>query len=171
MGWLRPNLKQVGACISITLALLYIGFKVQLHAIAMNKIASLPRPRVIEKYAALPQINPRQWNSVFYARTGAASELLNVSNGFGDDIAPELKSSPPSEITVRASEARSAAVLLSFARFPVTQVHELPSGYRVLFIDFSFYRETTNTALASEVILDKSLRVVSEDLAFVRRIN
>jgi hypothetical protein len=38
-------------------------------------------------------------------------------------------------------------------------------------MDFRFYREIANTALAAEVLLDRSGRVVKEDLSFVQAMN
>ena len=77
----------------------------------------------------------------------------------------------PTQISEAAVTAQSASVLLGFARFPVVRVEGMQSGYRVTILDFRFYREETNSSLAAEVILDNSLRVVRESLAFDQIIN
>ena len=72
----------------------------------------------------------------------------------------------PSDVVSAAAKTQSAASLLRFARFPVTRVEKLPTGYRVIFLDFRFYSERTDRALASEVVFDHSLHVVKENLSF-----
>jgi hypothetical protein len=72
----------------------------------------------------------------------------------------------PSEIPKQALESESAKVLLPFARFPVMRVQGTDYGYRILIFDFRFYNETTNTALGSEIVLDRSFKITKETLAF-----
>jgi inner membrane protein len=173
LGWKWPEWKRAGAFISLGLATLYIGAKLQLHSTAVGWVQNQSFGQIADKWAVLPQVNPLMWDVIAQSKNESIRLPIRVlpHPASSDDVAPSIKSDPPSEITERAAEARSAAVLLSFARFPITKMQRLPSGYRVTFIDFSFYRETTNTALAADVTLDQSLRVVSEDLGFVRTVD
>jgi hypothetical protein len=41
----------------------------------------------------------------------------------------------------------------------------------VTWFDFRFYRESTDTALAAEVTLDKSLQVIEEDISFTLKLD
>ena len=84
---------------------------------------------------------------------------------------PEMLRDSKSPIATKAASAPSAAALLRFARFPISRVEQLPSGYRAVFLDFRFYNDVSHTALASEVLLDKSANVINESLSFTRRID
>jgi inner membrane protein len=168
LGWKWPNWKKVGAFISLGLATLYIGAKVQLHSMAINQVAPLisGHPE-IKKWAAVPNIDPRTWK--FFV--DSASEV----GSFDVDTPPQpqidagwviLPHPPSTEMILRASHTRSAAALLRFARFPVTRVETLPSGYRVSFLDFAFVR--AGRTLAAVITLDESMHVVAENLSFAQ---
>jgi hypothetical protein len=82
-----------------------------------------------------------------------------------------MKTDRASPIVLQAATSPSAAALLRFARFPVTRVEKLQSGYRVTFLDFRFYSSETNTGLAAEVVLDDSLRISNDDISFVHQLH
>src|SRR5262249_13350552 len=154
-------MKRKAAWLTLFLALVYLGARIELHAMAQSKLDTLTAhfPSVVEDSAVLPQMwNPLIWEAIVESKRQISR--LNVhaltSSGFppASALPPDFRPmdrGPSSDLVVKAAAARSAATLLRFARFPVTRVQPLPPGYRITFIDFRFYREGTNTALASEV--------------------
>jgi inner membrane protein len=162
LGVRYPKLRQTGAILSLVLGIAYIGARMELHAAAMAREESSfnsggsSRP---EKWALLPRMwNPLRWDLI------AAFPDRVVNNEIS------IKIAPPSPVVTQAAETTSASALLRFARFPVTRAERLSSGYSVTFFDFRFYNAATNTALGAEVRLDDSMRVVSDDLSFIRRL-
>jgi inner membrane protein len=173
VGQRKPNARRMTAWLSIAIVVAYIGMRTELHAMAASKLAATAAriPGVV-KSAVFPTIfDPLRWEGIIETKTSVSKIHVHALRGPADaDELVSMDLGPPSEIVTRASTARSAATLLRFARFPVTRVERLPPGYRVTFLDFRFYSETTNTALASEVILDESLHVVQESMSFVQRL-
>jgi hypothetical protein len=153
----------------------YIGARIELHRLATSTVDAIVRQDpTVEKRAVLPQmLNPWRWEAIVETNTEIEKFPTHALRGpaLPSGESTHMYPSPPSEIIKQAASARSAAALLRFARFPVPLVDQLRSGYRVTFLDFRFYREQTNTALAAEVILDQSMRVVNESVSFVHRIN
>ena len=72
------------------------------------------------------------------------------------------------QIPKQALKSESAMALLPFARFPVMRLQRTDSGYRVLIFDFRFYDETTDTALGTEILLDRSYQITKETLSFAK---
>lgn len=162
LGWKWPEWKRAGAFISLCLATLYIGAKVEFHSMAINQAASLvSRIPDLNSWAAVPQINPRHWNVLGNSRSQVFS--FAIPQTFDRDIVG-FQNSPPSDVIVRASNTPSAAALLRFARFPATRAVQLPSGYRVTFFDFAFFRG--DRTLAAVVTLNESMQVIDENLSF-----
>jgi membrane-bound metal-dependent hydrolase YbcI (DUF457 family) len=170
-GWRWEHRKRLVTWASVVLALAYVGFRLEVHARALAEITAYysKRPDAV-KWAVLPRMGDllRQ-DQILASPTGVVKS--DVCAPCIDTEFASLESAPSSEVVTKASRARSAESLLCFARFPVTRIKELPSGYRVTFLDFRFYRETANTALAAEVTLDNSLRVTKDDLSFVQPID
>ena len=81
-----------------------------------------------------------------------------------------LERTAPSKIPRQALDSRSAMVLLGFARFPVMRVRSTDVGDRIQIFDFRFYNATTNTALGSEIALDRSFHIRKETLSFQKTI-
>jgi inner membrane protein len=163
LGVRYPKLRQTGAILSLLLGIAYIGARMELHAATMARQQSLFNSGVSskpEKWALLP----RMWNPVSWDLIAAFPDRV-VNNEIS------IKTAPHSAVVMQAAGTPSASALLRFARFPVTRVEGLPSGYSVTFFDFRFYNSATNTALGAEVTLDESMRVVSDDLSFVHRLN
>jgi inner membrane protein len=174
-GSWRPTHRRLAAVLSLSLAVLYVGGRIELHSLAAsNAEAFIQQSRDTKKSAALPEmLNPLLWEVInqtddgfvrfpVYARRRPATPI---------DELTQMRNSPSSEIITKAATSRSATVLMRFARFPIVDVDQLPSGYRVTFFDFRFYREATGTALGSVVRLDPSLRIEGENLSFVERID
>ena len=174
-GWMWPHRRRLGAFASLALALAYISARTELHRMAAANVEAIAaKTRGVENWAVLPEmLNPLHWEGVIETKTEVVKfPVYALRHPVAHlDEGTQMDRGPSSEIVAQAATARSAASLLRFARFPVTRVVQIPSGYRVTFLDFRFYSETTNTALASEVILDQSLHVVKEGLSFVQPIN
>jgi len=173
-GQLRPKVRRVIARLSLGIILAYIGVRIELHRMAATKLEAVVRQTPgVEKWAVLPKMfNPLQWEGIIETETSVEKVGVDSLGGLvrAADVT-RMDRGPRSAIVSRAANARSAAALLHFARFPVTRLEPMPSGYRVTFLDFRFYSEVTNTALASEVILDQSLHVVKESLSFAKTIH
>jgi inner membrane protein len=168
-----PKRKRIAALVSLAIAGTYIGARIQLHSLAASNVAAFSaQSGGVEKSAVLPDmLNPLNWVATLKTNIGFVRFPVHALRPISiplDEVTP-VRSSDSSGIAAYASAAASAAALLRFARFPVTQVERLPSGFRVTFFDFRFYRG--GTALGSEVILDSELRVTSDNLSFDQRVN
>ena len=109
-------------------------------------------------------LNPLVW-------TGLLKPKLAVSNSsielLSNTVIPGEQHGKAA-VVARHRAARSThtgRVFDGFARFPVAMVEEQPEGFRVLLIDYRFYRSSAGTALAAEIRLDPSLRVQSESMS------
>jgi inner membrane protein len=171
-GAWTPRIKRGAAWVSLVLAVLYIGARVELHAMALSKLNNqASQISGVQTSAALPRmLNPELWNGIIETnRTITQLPIYALRKQFPPgDRAIRLSRGPSGDVVAYAANAPSAAALLRFARFPITRVEQLSSEYRVTFFDFRFYRQ--GTALASEVTLDQSMHVVKDDLSFVQRI-
>jgi inner membrane protein len=171
-GVWSPRIKRGAAWVSLVLAGLYIGARVELHAMALSKLNNqASQISGVQTSAALPRmLNPELWNGIIETnRTITQLPIYALREQFPPgDRAIRLNRGPSGDVVAHAANAPSAAALLRFARFPITRVEQLSSEYRVTFFDFRFYRQ--GTALASEVTLDQSMHVVKDDLSFVQRI-
>src|SRR5262249_8100943 len=174
-GWLWPRRRALIAASSLLVALGYIGIMSELHHLASSKIeAVVAKTRGVENWAVLPEaFRPLEWAGMIESETEVTKFAVYALPHRACCLDPSIymKRSNASELITEAASAQAAATLLRFARFPVARVEGLPSGYLVTFLDFRFYREATNTALASEVTLDQSLRVTHEQLSFIQQIN
>jgi inner membrane protein len=172
-SWLSKR-KRTATWLSLLAAALYIGARVELHTMAASNVVDRPAqiPQVT-KSAVLPEMNPALWLAIIETQEKTTQFPIPAFGNRvdGDDRFVQLTNDPFDEVVIEAATARSAAALLRFARFPVARVERLGSEYRITFLDFRFYRDTTKTALASKVTLDQSMRVTHEQLSFVERIN
>jgi inner membrane protein len=163
LGVRYPKLRQSGAILSLLLGIAYIGARMELHAAAVSREESSFNSGVSSKPETWALL-PRMWNPVSWDLIAAFPDRV-VNNEIS------IKTAPPDPAVMQAAGTPSASALLRFARFPVTRVERLPSGYGVTFFDFRFYNSATNTALGAGVRLDDSMRVVSDDLSFILRLN
>jgi membrane-bound metal-dependent hydrolase YbcI (DUF457 family) len=167
LGWKWPDWKRVGAFVSLCLATLYIGAKVELHSMAINQTAPLvSRFPDLTGWAAVPMVNPRHWNVLGNSRSQVFS--FAIPQRSIDPGIVVFQNSPPSDVIMLASKTQTAAALLRFARFPATRVVQLPSGYRVTFFDFAFFRG--DRTLAAVVTLNESMQVIDENLSFTEAV-
>jgi inner membrane protein len=178
VAW-RSRLRQVAAWTCMATALAYIGVRIQLHAQAQAKLEVLVSDfPAVEQLEVLPQMmSPLRWDGI--VKWDGRIAKYNVGASDPDRFIPTTPTPPnfvayrrsASEIADAAATSRSAAALLCFARFPMVRIEQAAGGYRVTFIDFRFYRETMNRALAAELMLDESRRVIKESLSFVQPID
>ena len=112
-------------------------------------------------------LNPFIWSGFVETPDDVSRIRIDLRNGDTERVSAMPKM-PRSAITDAAEATYTGQVFRGFARFPVRQVEETPSGYRVLLIDFRFYRQsdTNLTALAAEFLLDRSLKVLRESISF-----
>jgi inner membrane protein len=172
IGIARPGARRLAAWSSLIAALLYVGVRIELHAIARSKLNSaVANSSSIEKLAVLPDMwNPFIWDGVVETDKQVQRFTLSVLT----DRGLVVDSGPPpgfgrldvrsSRVVEQAAATESAAAVVCFARFPLIRVEQTASGYRVMFTDFRFYRG--GNVSGAEVILDQSLHVVKESLSF-----
>lgn len=174
-GTLQPNRRRIAALVSFCAMAAYVGVRVQLHDMAeANLKEALGPDHTYRKVALLPlMLNPLKWDAIVETENGIMRiPAYSLRPAFLSlEETPEMHQNTKSPIAMKAASAPSAAALLRFARFPVSRVEQLPSGYRAIFLDFRFYNQDAQTALASEVLLDDSANVINESLSFTRRID
>ena len=171
-GVWSPRIKRGAAWMSLILAVLYIGARIELHAMALSNLKDqASQVSGVQTSAALPRmLTPQLWNGIIETNHSITQFPVYARRGPSPPgtRATQISRGPSGEVVERAANAPSAAALLRFARFPITRVEQLSSEYRVTFFDFRFYRQ--GTALASEVTLDQSMHVVKDNLSFVQSI-
>ena len=167
VGYRLSRIRRLSAWVSILLTLAYIGIRIDLHAEARGQLASytstLPG---FERSAVFPRMaNLRIWDGIIETNQEMIKVRIDTRHGVDSELA-RMPKGTSSEIIGHAATAPSAATFIGFARFPVIRVEGTEFGYRVTFIDFRFYNETTGTAFAAEVLLDQSLHVIRDSLGF-----
>jgi inner membrane protein len=155
----------------LLVALLYIGVRVDLHHASERRLAAyIARVPGVVRSASIPDLlNPFRWTG--FVETNDAIARVSISDMDGSireiDRFPKAQPSP----VLSAAEASYAArVFRGFARFPITKVQTVDSGYRILMIDYRFLREANGTALAAEILLRPDLSVEAESMGFTRSI-
>jgi membrane-bound metal-dependent hydrolase YbcI (DUF457 family) len=172
-GWLLPNRKRLAAFVSLVLAMAYIGVRVELHRRAVAKVeVQAAHLNGTERWAVLPTGSAKIWDVISSSQNHLSrTDICALPCKRIETEMVQMDSAPSSDIVMQAAAARSAKELLNFARFPVTHVEQLGTAYRVTFSDFRFYSPARNTSLAAEVMLDRSGRVLKEDISFIHRVN
>jgi inner membrane protein len=167
-----PYRRRFFAAAGLVVMISYVAFRVELRNTAREKLTDFTHDVAGYRRSALSPhlLNPFEWTGLVETDKDVFSVEVNVSEGVTAELA-RIHKTAPSQIIARAMQTRSASVLLRFARFPVIHVDSLPTGYRVLFIDFRFYRETTGRSFAAEVRLDRSLKVLTESLSLNRSVD
>jgi inner membrane protein len=163
--------RQLIALGGIGLALAYIGTRVQLREMSRERLAEFTSQiATVQRSAVLPQmLEPFVWIGIIETDTDISSVAVNVFSGVTGELARMPKQNS-SVIVERAGTARTAEVFRGFARFPVLQVDSLESAYRVLMADFRFHEPDAGIVFGTEILLDKSLRVIGEEMGFNQRI-
>jgi len=164
--------KQTLACASILLAMVYIYLRVDLHNEARIQLgrfaATIPG---VERLAVLPEmVNPFMWDGIVETDRDILKVSISALDGVGSELA-RMPRGNSSEIITRAADTVSVMAFAGFARFPITRIQGERFGYRVTFLDFRYYDETSGSGFAADVELDKSLNVVKESLGFNQMID
>jgi inner membrane protein len=164
--------KRLMTCMSIGLLLIYVGGRIELRNLAAAELETLAaRTAGTEKWSVAPEfLNPLVWNGIIQT----PKEMLKVNIEPLDKIMTEVSRidrGRPAQVPQQALRSESASVLLAFARFPIMRGQQTDSGFRLLIFDYRFYNETTNRALGSEIILDRSYRITKESLSFQKSLD
>jgi inner membrane protein len=161
--------KRLIATASLAISVIYIGGMIELRNIAERQLQGYTRniAGVLDSAVAPEFLDPLHWTGLVETQTEVSSYRIDERTGV---IREEhrLTKAVETKITSAAEATHTAAVFRSFARFPVTRVESTDFGYRVLLIDFRFFRSPPQTALAAEIILSNELRVISESTSFVQ---
>jgi hypothetical protein len=164
--------KTMFAAATLMVALVYIGSMIELHNMASRQFQIYTKNIAgVQRFAVGPQfLDPFHWTGWIETPTEVSSFRIDEWTG---EVRQEqrLAKAAETKITATAEATHAGAVFLSFARFPVTRVEKTPSGYRVLLIDFRFFRASPHTALAAEIILNNDFSVVSESTSFLQQLD
>ena len=156
------------AVMTLTIALGYVAGMIALRDAARHRfetvVAKLP---AVVKVAVGPEfLDPFEWTGFVETSQDVSSYRIDLIDGNIRE-ANRLTNAPASRITAAAEATRTAEVFRSFARFPVRRVEQRQSGYRVLLIDFRFYRAAAaRTALLADIVLNNDLQVLHESMSF-----
>jgi inner membrane protein len=164
--------KVVATWLSLGLVLLYLGGRLELRHLATSQLLTLAaRMPEVEKWGLAPHfLNPLVWDGMIQT----PKQMLKISINPLDKMIAEINRMDRgrmSQVPKQALESRSASVLLGFARFPVIRTQGTDSELRVLIFDYRFYDDATNTALAAEIILDRSYRITNESVSFQKMLD
>jgi inner membrane protein len=159
--------KRLMTWLSLGLILVYLGARVELRSLATSQLETLAaKTPGTEKWGVSPHIlNPLIWEGIIQS----PKQMLKVSIDLLDKLMKEISRVnrvSSDQIPKQALESHSAMALLPFARFPVMRLQATDFGYRVQIFDFRFYDAGTDTALGTEIILDRSYQITKESLSF-----
>lgn len=120
------------------------------------------------RVAAYPYpVTPLRWYGIVETETAFHRMEVNLLRDEGQRLDPAAVRPKPEETpaTLAAKSSRFGRVLLDWARFPVTEVEELPAdegGYRVRFVDLRYvYPGRESFSLGGYVYLDQNLKPVA----------
>ena len=170
-AWMLPHRSRLAVSLSMLVAAGYIGVRIQLHSMAVSqidKVAAGLNLGEVQKLAAIPNMwNPQRWDALLAtpSEVVAFEECAWPCDVIDIPYESIRSETAPPDVIRRALQSNSARALLNFARFPVTRVGHLDSGYRITIYDARFRRR--GTVLGSEVILDQTGQVTRQRLSFV----
>ena len=167
-SYLLPRRRVVCGVVALVVMVVYIGVRVELRSRALVSLAEFVEtiPETTET-AILPQVSPFRWTGIVESETKLWKLPIDTRTGWGQPVL-EIDKMPDSPATGKAAQAATAAVLLDFARFPFILEEKLEDGYRVYFVDFRFFNQ--GNGLASAVVLDGNLNIMSDDWGFNRQV-
>ena len=159
--------KRLITWLAIGLTAAYIGARFELRGLAKSQLETLAvKTPNTENWAVSPDIlNPLVWDGIVQA----PKQMLKVSIDPLDQRMTEIGRMDRTNVRLIPKEAlasESAIALLPFARFPVMRLQGTTEGFRVLIFDYRFYNAKWNTALGTEIILDRSFQITKETLSF-----
>jgi inner membrane protein len=146
----------------------YIVGMVELHSIASRTFEKFTagNPGIVQSAVGPEFLNPLEWTGYVATATDVSNYRINLLT-HEVRVDSRLSTDPSSKVTEVAESTYTARVFRGFARFPVIQVRSTAEGYRVQFIDFRFYRASTNTALLADIRLNRDLVVTQQSMSFV----
>jgi inner membrane protein len=170
-GEVWQNRRRLMTWLSLGLAFVYLGARAELRNLARSQLEIVAaRTPGSEKWGVAPGIvNPLVWAGIVQSSRQMLKVSIDPLNESMTEIT-RMQRAAPSEIPRQALESESGSTLLQFVRFPVMRLYGTDYGYRVLIFDFRFYNETTNTALGSEIVLDRSFHITKESVSFQKTI-
>jgi membrane-bound metal-dependent hydrolase YbcI (DUF457 family) len=166
-GEMFKDNRRLIAWMSLSVLLIYVGGRFELRNMAESQLENFAsRTPGTEKWSVAPRfLNPLVWDGIVQT----PKQMLKVSIDPLAEMMTEINRMDRDDtvpVPKQVLESESASVLLAFARFPITRVQQTDSGFRVLIFDYRFYNDMTDSALASEIMLDRSYRIRSESVSF-----
>lgn len=163
--WSGKKRSLAGAGMLLVVA--YVGAQFEFRNMAREKLAAFTlNVANVERSAVSPEpLSP--FTRIGFVETPDAISMveIDVFQGVGRQLArlPKARRTP---MLIAAEKTRTGSIFMDFARFPVARVFSGPEGHLVQLIDMRFYRSRDEAAFAAEIRLDRSLKVVSEDMGF-----
>lgn len=169
MGARKPGYR-AGAMVALTAMALVWGLRDVAHRRVLSLLDShtyaRENPRRVGAFPAPG--NPFAWTGV--VETDSAFHVLAAS-ALDDDVnvddAEVFRKPEPGPALGAATQTRTAAIFLGFARFPWSDTQEHDAGYSVTWRDLRFASlGTERRGFVVDVELDKNLRLLSESFSF-----
>jgi inner membrane protein len=159
--------RESAARAALILAAAYLVVRVVARDTARTRLAEfVQQVPGYEQSAVSPRmLTPHVFTGIVEASDEVFLVELNIFRGVTGELV-RMRKAPASGVLAQAETSRVGTVFRRFARFPVSRVDEVESGYRVTFVDLRYYQPETGTGFAGTVLLDRTLRVVSESLGF-----
>ncbi len=158
------------ALVAVLAAFGYIGIRVESREIARRQLAQFSRdmPGITSTFVQPDMLNPFVWSGFVETASDLSRVFMHLGSGSSERVV-HIRKDPESKVLAAARETRTGKVFRGFARVPFHRIEETPDGFRVLLVDFRFYRlgNREATGLAAEVVLDRSLAVTRESMSFV----
>lgn len=159
------------AIASLVIVALYVGLRAEMHSSAIQALLSSDyHGRTPLVAGAFPDsTSPFSWYGV--VDTSNTIETLQVNVGPSASLDAETSIThfkPESSVALDAARrAPLARIFMAYARFPMAEVEDLDSGYRVTIRDMRFAARSDSAAnMAAIIELDKSLAVRDARIEF-----
>lgn len=155
---------------AVVLALVYVGGRYVLHTRAIGMLNSRlyqdAAPITVGAFPDSP--SPLLWTGVVVTEKALLRVDVPVALGNFDPLAAKVFYKPdPSAALDAARATRTAALFLSFARFPRARVEKTDQGYHVEITDMRFELGTPpGRSLAALIDLNVQAHVIHEELDF-----
>jgi inner membrane protein len=168
---------QYPALVGIAATRLYAGVRVEMRDAARARLTARAAAEPETTAAAvIPQmLAPLEFSGIL--ETPDAYRIVSLSLRTAGATTPADADDPPeavlaklasvqSDAVRRAVETRTGRVFRHFARHPAVRVEETAEGLRILLLDARFFNRGGGRGFAAEIVLDRALRVIGEDMGF-----
>lgn len=169
VGAKKPDYRR-SAIFALTMLVLVLG----LRDLARRRVVSLldshtyaqQAPQSVEAFPT--PASPFTWTGVVETDSGFyVLEANALERGVDPDAARYFRKADPSPALDAATNTRTAAIFLDFARLPWAEVHETTEGSHVSMRDLRFLSLGSDQhAFVVDISLDRELRVRSESFKF-----